>query len=91
MLHLFKFLSTKIRQNSFNILTYPQTASKTVKIPFKHKKTGRKLQPVSKLAPPHGFEPRYQQPECRVLPLDEGGITDTYLRRFILQVNYFSL
>lgn len=45
------------------------------------------------MAPPHGFEPRYQQPECRVLPLDEGGIIHLslyLLRRFIIRVNNFS-
>ena len=40
-----------------------------------HKKVIKKpaFQRALVMAPPHGFEPRYQQPECRVLPLDEGG------------------
>src|SRR6185369_976918 len=25
--------------------------------------------------PPRGFEPRFQHPKCRVLPLDDGGVT----------------
>ncbi len=51
------------------------------------------FQRVSLMAPPHGFEPRYQQPECRVLPLDEGGINRLslyLLRRFLFRVNIFS-
>ena len=50
----------------------------TVYSPFfeSHKKAIKKpaFQRALVMAPPHGFEPRYQQPECRVLPLDEGGI-----------------
>ena len=36
------------------------------------KKTG--LMPVFKMAPGHGFEPRLDDPESPVLPLDDPGI-----------------
>lgn len=32
------------------------------------------MQLLSKMAAPHGFEPRLTQSECAVLPLDDGAI-----------------